>query len=102
MEYTLVFRRYAPFETFGLGFEGDVRTGPSTNLKDTARTIGIIGFSPGRVGALTARSDGTAFTLLGPKVANLLGKHISKLTSSVSVSTATHRLCTIYRTDCWC
>lgn len=87
MNYTLIFRRYAPFETFGGGFEGDCRTAASTCLTDTARTTGVIGFSPGRVGALTAGSSGTAFNLFGATVANLLGKHVSKVTSSVSVST---------------
>src|SRR5205085_12650188 len=68
MTYTLVFRRYAPFEAFGGGFEGDGRTGPSTRLTDTARTSGIIGFAPGRVGELKAGSSGTAFNLFGPAV----------------------------------
>lgn len=88
MAYTLVFRRYAPFDTFGGGFEGDSRTEPSTSLKDSARTIGMIGFSPGKVGALEASSSGTAFTGCGAAVANLLGRHVSTVLSSVSVSTA--------------
>ncbi|HEY4367487.1 MAG TPA: hypothetical protein VGN07_09680 [Steroidobacteraceae bacterium] len=89
MTYTLVFRRYAPFATFGGGFEGDHRAKASTDLRATARTIGIIGFSPGHVGALTASSSGTAFTGAGPFVARLLGRHFSTVTSSVSVSTKT-------------
>jgi hypothetical protein len=88
MAYTLVFRRYAPFETFGGGFEGDNRTTSSTDLNDTARTTGIVSFEPGYVGTVTASSSGTVLHTFGSKVANLLGKHVSKVTSSVSISTA--------------
>lgn len=44
MPFMLVFKRYAPFETFGGGFEGDNRTGPSSNRGATARTIGVVDF----------------------------------------------------------
>jgi hypothetical protein len=87
--YSLVFRRYAPFATFGGGFEGDNRTEPSTSLTATARTIGIVGFSPGSVGPLSTSSSGTAFSGAGAFVKNLLGKHISKVMGSVSVKTST-------------
>ncbi len=69
--YSLVFRRYAPFATFGGGFEGDNRTVASTSLAATARTIGVIGFSPGSVGPLNTSSSGTAFSGAGALVKNL-------------------------------
>ncbi|MET4235547.1 hypothetical protein ABIA85_008858 [Bradyrhizobium sp. LA6.10] len=42
--FGLHFRRYAPFSTFGFGFEGDNR-GPSTSLKATSRTYGCVMFN---------------------------------------------------------
>lgn len=45
MTYMLVFKRYAPFETFGFGFEGDKRTAPSSKRGATARTIGVVEFT---------------------------------------------------------
>jgi len=42
MAFTFVFRRHAPFATFGLEFEGDHRTGPSMSLAATARTLGCV------------------------------------------------------------
>ena len=59
MQYWLVFRRYAPFAEFGMGFEGDHRTGPSVSMNVTARTIGTVPFARGAVGAVTASSSGT-------------------------------------------
>ncbi|MDD3446718.1 MAG: hypothetical protein PHS60_15025 [Zavarzinia sp.] len=65
--YTLVFRRYAPFATFGGGFEGDVRTGPSTDPKASARTAAKVDFGPGQVGpTIVGSSSGSAFGS-GPK-----------------------------------
>lgn len=44
--YGLYFRRYAPFDTFGIpSFEGDRRTGASTSLKATSRTYGCVMFN---------------------------------------------------------
>lgn len=89
MIYGLFFRRYAPFATFGGGFEGDSRSTASTSLTATARTIGSLMFAPGNVSEVSATSSGTAFTGLGAKVERLLGKHHSKVTASVAVSTRT-------------
>jgi hypothetical protein len=87
MIYGLFFRRYAPFDTFGGGFEGDHRTAASTRLTDTARTVGALNFAPGNVGNMRGESSGTTFAGLGAYVERLLGRHFSKVTSSVSVST---------------
>jgi hypothetical protein len=85
--YTLAFRRYAPFDTFGGGFEGDSRSSGSTSLLATARTTGLVSFAPGNVGAPSASSSGTSFKGAGARVERLLGKHQSKVTSSVTVTT---------------
>lgn len=89
MMYGLFFRRYAPFATFGGGFEGDNRTSASTSLTATARTIGSLNFSPGSVSEIVAETSGTTFAGLGAQVEHLLGRYYSKVTSSVSVSTRT-------------
>ena len=47
-DYTLVVRRYAPFESFGGGFEGDNRQF-STSMTAKARTVGVVVFSRDRV-----------------------------------------------------
>lgn len=88
-KYALFFRRYAPFASFGGGFEGDHRTSSSTILTATARTVGAISFAPGHVDPISGSSSGTAFVGAGALVERLLGRHISKVTASVSVSTAT-------------
>jgi hypothetical protein len=49
--FGLYFRRYAPFETFGGGFQGDGRDGPSTWEGATSRTYGIVLFN--RLGIIT-------------------------------------------------
>jgi hypothetical protein len=87
MGYALVFRRYAPFESFGFGFEGDNRSAPSTCLTATARTIGMVAFSPGHVHLIRPGSSGTYFVGAGARIRQLLGRHCSKVTSSVTVST---------------
>lgn len=87
MIYGLFFRRYAPFATFGGGFEGDDRSNSSTSLTATARTIGSLMFAPGNVSDVSGASSGTAFSGLGAKVQRLLGNHLSKVTASVAVST---------------
>lgn len=43
-DYSLVVRRYAPFESFGGGFEGDNRQF-SVSMAATARTVGVVLFS---------------------------------------------------------
>ncbi len=88
MAYTLVFRRYAPFASFA-GFEGDVRTEPSTSMDATARTIGTVPFAPGQVGTVSKGSSGTQITMFGGAVARLIGTRHSNVASSVTVQTAT-------------
>jgi hypothetical protein len=95
MAYLLVFRRYAPFKSFGGGFEGDDRPSPSLGLDATARTIGVVVFSVGCVGSATGLSSGTAFVGLGSSVqrfsaaiARSLGRSHSKISASVTVATA--------------
>ncbi|HTU64355.1 MAG TPA: hypothetical protein VMF52_00275 [Steroidobacteraceae bacterium] len=87
MNYGFFFRRYAPFESFGLGFEGDARESASTSLSATARTIGALQFSPGSVGDISGTSSGTSYAGLGAFVQRALGRHVSKVTSSVAVRT---------------
>jgi hypothetical protein len=87
--YGLFFRRYAPFATFGGGFEGDNRKSATTSLTATSRTTGALNFAPGNVGNMTAESSGTTYAGLGVQVQQLLGRHFSKVTSSVSVATRT-------------
>lgn len=89
MIYGLFFRRYAPFATFGGGFEGDNRSEATTSLTATARTIGSLNIAPGNVSDISAATSGTTFAGLGAQIQQLLGKHSSKVTSSVSVSTRT-------------
>jgi len=63
--YTLVVRRYAPFESFGGGFEGDNR-GFSTSLQVTARTIGMVSFSPLGGGVQSTAGSTSGSTYIGP------------------------------------
>ncbi len=45
-QFRLYFRRYAPFETFGIpSFKGDTRKAASTSLQATSRTSGVILFN---------------------------------------------------------
>ncbi|PWR18812.1 hypothetical protein DKG75_17685 [Zavarzinia compransoris] len=62
----MVFRRYAPFATFGLGFEGDSRTGPDMNASASSRTAAKVEFGPGYVGSVIGSSSGTSYGT-GPK-----------------------------------
>jgi len=87
--YWLVFRRYAPFDSFGGGFEGDSRKSASSELSDTARTVGAVEFEPGHIGSVYGYSSGTEFVGAGKRIAELLGKHYSKVNASVSVGTKT-------------
>jgi hypothetical protein len=43
--YVLCFRRYAPFDQFGVAFEGDHRASGSTSWKATSRTYGCLFFN---------------------------------------------------------
>jgi hypothetical protein len=77
MTYAIVFRRYAPFKSFGGGFEGDTRTGPSTSPLASARTIDITYFDRTGVGRSVGLSSGTTHTIFG-------GHGISKVSTAVS------------------
>jgi hypothetical protein len=87
--FWLVFRRYAPFASFGGGFEGDGRTEASADLNATARTLGAVMFAPGTVGSSYAATSGTQYVGAGAAIARVLGKHFSQVTSSVSIATRT-------------
>lgn len=87
MVYSLWFRRYAPFESFGLGFEGDGRATPSTSMSETARTVAGCGFGPGVVTSAIGESDGTEYVGGGDWLRRKLGRHFSKVVASVAVST---------------
>ena len=63
-EYQLVVRRYAPFESFGGGFDGDNRTEASTNMSDTARTAGVVAFTFDGKASATGSSTGSSW--VGP------------------------------------
>jgi hypothetical protein len=84
MSFFLVFRRYAPFNEFGFGFEGDHRSGPSVSMAATARTIGIVAFDRGSIANVEASSSGTQFMGAGDHVRRLLGKHTSHVKCSIS------------------
>lgn len=85
--YWIVYRRYAPFESFGGGFEGDNRAEASTKLTDTARTIGAVTIAPNYIGDVYGFSSGSRYVGAGNRVSKLIGQHFSKVTSSVSAST---------------
>src|SRR5437016_1158026 len=77
MTYALVFRRYAPFKSFGGGFEGDTRTAPSTSPLASARTIDITYFDRTGAGRSIGLSSGTTHTIFG-------GHGMSKVSTRVS------------------
>jgi hypothetical protein len=92
-EYLLYVRRYAPFESFGGGFEGDNR-GYSTNPAATARTSAVVSFLPTSDARLTAASSsGTSW--VGPWAVRkshklgAIGHHIGQVRASVT-STVTN------------
>lgn len=87
MIYGFFFRRYAPFDTFGFGYEGDARSAASTSLTATARTIGALNFAPGNVGNMSGESSGTNLSGYGETLKRLMGTHKSVVTSSVNVAT---------------
>jgi hypothetical protein len=61
--YTLFVRRYAPFASFGGGFEGDNRS-YSCNPRTTARTTGIVTFGGGGRVVASGHAAGSAY--VGP------------------------------------
>jgi len=64
-EYHLYARRYAPFKSFGGGFEGDDRL-YSTDLSKSSRTVGMVTLGPKPSTAISGKgySDGSAW--VGP------------------------------------
>ncbi|WP_415920990.1 hypothetical protein [Tateyamaria sp. SN6-1] len=62
MAYELIFKRYAPFSSFGGGFHGDGRSAPS--VEGSARVWGIVNFAVGAgVQSYEAKSSPTFHTL---------------------------------------
>ena len=83
--YQLVFRRYAPFYSFGGGFEGDDRETPSISLTEaTGRTIGIVKFNRTSISNPRAYSDGTHYVGLGDTFRDFAGKHTATVSSQLS------------------
>ena len=83
-EYTLVIRRYAPFKSFGGGYEGDDRQF-SMSKDATARTIGAVTFSPDGDAKPSGvgRSSGSSY--IGPWAVREGGKAIDKKVGQVRV-----------------
>lgn len=90
MGIVLVFRRYAPFPSFGFGFEGDNRTGPSVSMHATARTSGMVPFERGNIGSIAAESSGTEFVGLGKWIRKVAGRHYSNVVCAVTNKVTTH------------
>ena len=84
MLFLLVFRRYAPFASFGLGFEGDTRTSPSISLAATARTTGCLIFDQKRAGHSLSFSSGSSYVGFGSTFAGFAGRHFSNVRFTVS------------------
>ena len=80
----LFVRRYAPFSTFGGGFEGDVRTQATTSPTATARTVGVVEFGPRAIRGYRSFSDGTQFLAAGPWLASKIGKKFSNVRAEVT------------------
>lgn len=79
-QFTLHFRRYAPFETFGIpSFKGDTRKVASTSLGETSRTHGLVLFNQSGILNQAGSSSGT-------HDANILLKSLNRSAiSSVSI-----------------
>ena len=59
-QFRLYFRRYAPFETFGIpSFRGDIRKTASTSLQATSRTSGMVLFDQSGILNKTGQSSGS-------------------------------------------
>jgi hypothetical protein len=86
MAFVLVFRRYAPFGSFGFGFEGDHRDKPSMSSLVSARTIGCVPFDRGGIGAMHAYSSGTQYVGAGDAVRRFLGRPLSIVEKAVRTS----------------
>jgi hypothetical protein len=82
--FGLYFRRYAPFATFGFGFEGDNR-GPSTATTVTSRTYGCVMFNKEGVFYWFSGSSGTQYRSF---VWGLISAH-AKVSMDVEVEAST-------------
>jgi len=65
IEFDLYVRRYAPFKSFGGGFEGDGR-GFSTDLTVTSRTVGVATFGPQPSGKVNGIGYSSGSSWVGP------------------------------------
>lgn len=84
MSFFLVVRRYAPFASFGGGFEGDVRQAGSVDPAATARTVGVVTFDQVSVQAYMGFSSGSTFEGAGQWVSKRIGRHFSQVKTTVS------------------
>lgn len=84
MNYLLVIRRYAPFKTFGGGFEGDERKAGSNSEFASARTIGFVQFDDTGEVYSYGTSSGSEFNGFGNWVSSKIGRHYSKVNSRIS------------------
>jgi hypothetical protein len=82
--YFLVVRRYAPFATFGGGFEGDSRSAGTVNPFASARTIGVAAFTLGNVTGYEGWSSGSTFDGAGDWIRKIIGRHFSHVKADVS------------------
>lgn len=82
--YFLVVRRYAPYTTFGGGFEGDSRTEATVNPLASARTIGVAAFTLRNVAGYEGTSSGSTFDGAGEWVRKVIGRHYSHVTAEIS------------------
>jgi len=79
MPFRLYVRRYAPFAVFGGNFHGDSRSGASSSLSDTARTIGYLTFQRTGVVGSGGYSSGTSMVGAGAR----LGTHYGAVKATV-------------------
>ncbi|MCE9533773.1 MAG: hypothetical protein K8T89_21990, partial [Planctomycetes bacterium] len=89
VEYALYVRRYAPFLSFGGGFDGDGR-GFSTSLTVTSRTVGVATFGPNPGAKISGVGHSSGSSWVGPwelrKSFPLgsIGRHVSEVRVTVS------------------
>ena len=84
MDYLVLIRRYAPFDSFGFGFEGDDRKCGSNSPYVTSRTVGIILFNMNGKVYTYGNSSGSKFYGFGTWISEKIGTHYSKVNSKIS------------------
>ena len=84
MKYLLIIRRYAPFATFGGGFEGDTRRTATDSQYASARTIGFVQFDENGGLDTYGVSSGSKFDGFGTWLSSKVGTHYAKVKSSIS------------------